>query len=393
MSVLHYDVVIIGGGIHGAGVAQAAAAKGYSVLVLEQTGIGSGTSSRSSKLIHGGLRYLETGQFHLVRESLREREWLLRIASDLVKRIPFYIPIYKTSLRGCLTISLGLSLYALLGRLGKHVRFKIIPKVEWPNLDGIDLLNLSAVYQYWDAQTDDQALTQAVMRSAQDLGATLCLPAQFERAHRESDGFRLSYFHEGNRRHCKATTLINAAGPWLTQVLNHITPPVVPVETVLVQGTHIIVGGKIKNGIYYLEAPTDQRPVFVIPWKGRTLVGTTETAYTGDPAKVSATEAEMAYLLSTLAFYFPKFRALKKTQIESAFSGLRVLPGGQDAFGARPRETVLKVDDPTEPRLLTIYGGKLTTYRLTAQKIMERLAGSLPKREGKANPLELELRA
>ncbi len=392
MSVFHYDVAIIGGGIHGAGVAQAAAAKGYSVLVLEQTAIASGTSSRSSKLIHGGLRYLETAQFALVRESLREREWLLRMASGLVKRIPFYIPIYKSSKRGPLTLSLGLSLYALLGGLGEYVRFKIIPQLEWSKLDGIDPLNLSAVYQYWDAQTDDQALTQAVMRSARDLGATLCLPAEFEQAQRMSDGFRLSYVHEGRQKHCNATTLVNAAGPWLTQVLKRITPPVLKIETALVQGTHIIVDGKMERGIYYLEASADQRPVFVIPWKGRTMVGTTETAYTGDPSKVHPTEAEMAYLLETLAYYFPKYRTLKRSQIESAFAGLRVLPGGTDTFGARTRETVLEVDDPEQPRLVTIYGGKLTTYRGTAEKVMNRLAGSLPTREAKANPLKIKLR-
>lgn len=392
MSDLYYDVVVIGGGIHGAGVAQAAAAKGYRVLVLEQTGIGSGTSSRSSKLIHGGLRYLETAQFSLVRESLREREWLIRIANRLVKRIPFYIPIYKTSFRNSPTIATGLSLYALLGRLGEHVRFKVIPKSQWGNLDGIDTTDLCTVYQYWDAQTDDQALTQAVMNSAQTLGATLCLPAQFERAHREGDAFQLSYFHEGGRKQCKARTLINAAGPWVKEVLNRITPRASQIDTALVQGTHIIVDGEMKQGIYYMEAPADKRPVFVIPWKNRIMVGTTETTYTGDPAKVSPSETEMSYLLETLALYFPKFRTLKKTQIESAFAGLRVLPSGPGTFGTRPRETVLEVDDPIQPRLLTIYGGKLTTYRLTAQKVMGHLLESLPKRGKKADPLTLELR-
>ena len=163
-----YDLVVIGAGIHGVGVAQAAAAAGYSVLVLEQTGIASATSCRSSKLIHGGLRYLESGQLNLVRESLRERDILLRIAPQLVQLVPFYIPVYRHTARRPWQIRAGLALYAVLGNLRRHAWFAALPRVQWGNLDGLATENLQAVFRYQDAQTDDAALTQAVMRSAQD---------------------------------------------------------------------------------------------------------------------------------------------------------------------------------------------------------------------------------
>ena len=168
-----YDLVIIGGGIHGAGIAQAAAARGLSVMVLEQSGIASGTSSRSSKLIHGGLRYLESGQFALVRECLHERTLLLKLAPQLVKLKSFYIPVYRDTTRRPWLLHLGLSLYALLGGLHPAVRFCRVPQSRWRNLDGLDTAQLEAVFQYNDAQTDDAALTRAVMRSAQQLGAQL----------------------------------------------------------------------------------------------------------------------------------------------------------------------------------------------------------------------------
>jgi len=166
------DIVVVGAGIQGAGVAQAAAAAGYSVLLLEQTGIASGTSSRSSKLIHGGLRYLESGQFRLVRECLRERALLLRNAPSFVRLAPHYIPVYRETRRRPLLLRAGLSLYAVLGGLHPEVRFRQLPRSAWSDLDGLNQDGLQAVFRYFDAQTDDAALTRAVVSSAQSLGAT-----------------------------------------------------------------------------------------------------------------------------------------------------------------------------------------------------------------------------
>ena len=193
-------------------MAQAAAAAGYSVLVLEKTGIACATSCRSSKLIHGGLRYLESGQFNLVRESLRERETLLRIAPHLVKRLPFHIPVYKSSTRSTLTIRAGLSLYALLDNLKRRSHFSTVTRAEWDTLDGLDTTGLKAVFRYSDAQTDDAKLTQAVMRSAQTLGAELLCPAEFISAARTSSGWRVHLRDAHGEQEIDAATLVIRRG-------------------------------------------------------------------------------------------------------------------------------------------------------------------------------------
>jgi glycerol-3-phosphate dehydrogenase len=387
MSVADYDVVIIGGGIHGVGVAQAAAAAGYSVLLIERTALASGTSSRSSKLIHGGLRYLESARFGLVRESLREREILLRIAPGLVHRVRFHIPIYGNSRRPAWMIRAGLSLYALLGGLSRHARFDTLPRARWDGLDGLDTRGLRAVFRYEDAQTDDTLLTQAVMRSAQQYGAELRCPANFLSARRRDDDY-VVHIIEGKDEHtCRAKTLVNAAGPWAGTVLERITPRPATLPVDLVQGAHIIVGNETRHGIYYLEAPQDGRAVFVMPWQQHTLVGTTETRFDGDPSAVSARPEEVAYLQETLWRYFPGHRGT----LLGSFAGLRVLPHGSGAAFHRSRETILHPDNPDHVRLVTVYGGKLTGYRATAVKVMRLLKKSLPARAARADTSEISL--
>ena len=387
MSAADYDVVVIGGGIHGVGVAQAAAAAGYSVLLLERVALASGTSSRSSKLIHGGLRYLESARFGLVRESLREREILLRIAPGLVHRVPFHIPVYGNSRRPSWMIRAGLGLYALLGGLSRQTRFETLPRTRWHGLDGLDPRGLRAVFRYQDAQTDDALLTQAVMRSAQKLGAELRCPANFLSARRSGDDF-VVHILEGEDEHiCRARTLVNAAGPWVGTVLERITPrpTVLPVD--LVQGAHIIVGNETRHGIYYLEAPQDGRAVFVMPWQEHTLVGTTETPYDGNLSAVSARPEEITYLQETLWRYFPGHRG----KLLGSFAGLRVLPHGSGPAFHRSRETILHPDNPDHVRLVTVYGGKLTGYRATAARVMHLLKRSLPARAPRADTSEIIL--
>jgi glycerol-3-phosphate dehydrogenase len=172
------DVLVVGGGIHGAGCAQAAAAAGHSVLLLEQRALAAGSSSRSSKLIHGGLRYLESGQWRLVRESLHERTTLLRLAPDLVKLRQFHIPLYGDTRRRGWQLRVGLTLYAALAGFDRSAGFGTVPRRLWGELDGLQSRGLRQVYWYHDAQTDDRLLTEAVVRSAQSLGAELRMPAQ-----------------------------------------------------------------------------------------------------------------------------------------------------------------------------------------------------------------------
>jgi glycerol-3-phosphate dehydrogenase len=382
-----HDVVVVGGGIHGAGVAQAMAAAGFSCLLLEERDFAAGTSSRSSKLIHGGLRYLESAQLALVRESLRERTILLTIAPKLVRVVPFLIPIYPETTRRPRTIRAGLGLYALLGNLRREALFARVPPEEWDGLDGLDTRRLEAVFRYHDGQTDDAALTRAVVRSARELGALAVAPARFERAERRVDGWSVTWSEHGTTRRVLARALVNAAGPWIEDVRARIDPKPPGFAVELVAGAHLELEGRLERGIYYVEAPRDRRAVFAIPWKGRTMVGTTETPYAGDPARVAATSGEVEYLLETFAHYFPR----RSTTVLASWAGNRVLPHTEGRAFDRPRETTLVVDDEARPRLVAIYGGKLTGYRATAEKVVSRLLPHLPRRARVARTDELPL--
>jgi len=383
----HFDVVVVGGGIHGVGVAQAVACAGYSVLVLEQTALAAGTSSRSSKLIHGGLRYLEGHAYGLVRESLHERSILLRIAPDLVCLQPFFIPVYPDTTRRPLMLRAGLSLYALLGGIHHSSRFRSLPRREWDRLDGLDTHQLQAVFQYFDAQTNDAELTRAVMHSATRLGATLACPAEFTAAEIDTQRCSIEYRQGGIGKHCSADVIINAGGPWAGRVDECISPapPHNPIE--LVQGAHLVVPGKLSRGCYYMEAPQDRRAVFLLPWGEHALLGTTEHRYTGDPAAVAARPDEERYLLEVLAHYFPR----RPTTVIERFAGLRVLPASTNVAFRRSRETMLTVNDPKRPRLVSIYGGKLTGYRATAEKVMHMLRHTLPPRTAVAYTADIKL--
>lgn len=381
------DVLVIGGGIHGAGVAQAAAAKGYSVCLLEQNDLAAGTSSRSSKLIHGGLRYLESGQWRLVRECLFERSLLLKNAPELVQLKPFFIPVYKHTSRRPLTLSLGLAAYGLLTGWNKAARFKRVARSDWDALDGLSQQNLQAVLQYWDAQTDDALLTRAVMHSAIELGAELIMPARFQGAQWQTDHWEVNYQQGDVQKNCQARVIVNAAGPWANQVLEKFQPAAKPCAVELVQGTHLVMDGEISKGIYYVEAPQDQRAVFVMPWYGKTLLGTTEKIYHGDPAQVAPTQQEVDYLLTVLQHYFPSHSQV----VEQSFAGLRVLPASDSAAFSRPRETVFHREPVNKPRLLSIFGGKLTAYRATAEQAVNYLSPSLPAKKARADTRNLKL--
>lgn len=376
-----FDLIVVGGGIHGVGVAQAAAAAGYRAVLLEKEALASGTSSRSSKLIHGGLRYLETGQVGLVRELLRERALLLRNAPDLVQMEPFYLPHYRQARRSSWQLRLGLVLYGLLGGGG----FKVLPRRQWSMLDGLRLDGLQEVLQYWDARTDDAALTRAVMASALSLGAELWCPATLVAADVGKEAVEVTVQRNGRQHTLLGTILINAAGPWLNRVLARITPVIRPLEVELVQGAHLVIAAPSFSGVYYLEA-RDGRGVLAMPWQGQLLVGTTETLFTGDPDNVLPLPEEKAYLEQVVHDYFPELQR----EVVGQFAGLRVLPAGAGGFWHRSRAVILHSYAAT-PRLLSIYDGKLTNYRATAEKVMRRLRPLLPARKKIASTAELPL--
>lgn len=379
-----YDVVIIGGGIHGVGCAQAAAAAGYRTLLIEQHDIASATSSRSSKLIHGGLRYLESSQFSLVAESLRERELLLRNASDLVKLVPFTIPVYRHTRRKSWQIAMGLTLYALLGRFRPSTRFRRLPRQEWSQLTGLNTDGLRAVYQYSDGQTDDAALSRAVMQSAQTLGAELICPARFINA-TCNNGFTISLVANNQKHKLTTHAVINAAGPWINTVLANTQPRPDTLAIELIQGAHVVLDEPAPEAVFYVEAE-DGRAVFIMPWKGKTLVGTTEKTYSSDPATVAATDEEIEYLIRTARRIFPHIN----TTVTESFAGLRVLPHLPVAAFHRSRETLLHTNKQL-PGMVSIVGGKLTAYRSTAEKVVKMLAPQLPARKKIADTRELRL--
>jgi len=385
-----FDLVIIGCGIHGAGVAQAAAARGHSVLVLEQQAIAHGSSSRSSKLIHGGLRYLESAQFALVYECLHERDLLLKLAPELVRMVPFHIPVYRDTTRRPWKLRTGLALYALLCGLRTSGRFSSLPRAQWSQLDGLATEALEAVFRYQDAQTDDALLTRAVMESALRFGAELRVPARFVSGELHRAEAVIDYEHDGKVTSCRATTVVNASGPWVNHCLDRFTPGLRQHAVDLVQGAHIMLPGQLRQGIYYMEAAQDRRAVFAMPWGDRIMVGTTEQPFHGDPERVQPLEVEKRYLLDVFTRYFPAHRH-GLDSIADAFAGLRVLPASDgDAF-SRPRGTLLLTDRDHKPRVLSIYGGKLTAYRAESDKVMARLAPSLPQRLRRADTRHLSL--
>ena len=365
-----FDVVVIGAGIHGAGVAQGAAAAGYSVLVLEKNEVAAGTSCKSSKLIHGGLRYLESAQFSLVRKSLKERALLCRLAPDLVKLKPFYIPVYKSTTRRPWKIRAGLSLYALLGGLKKENLFKCISRKNINKLDQLEQNNLEKVYQYHDGQTNDVELTKAVMVSAKQLGAELFLPVQILSIHKNTSGFNVRFIKDNKEQNIQTKIIINAAGPWVNECHKLVQPEAQSLEIDLVQGTHIILDAPAPSGIYYLEAE-DKRVVFVIPYEYngevKTMVGTTEKLFQGKADEVAATTEEIDYLIKVYKTYFPKHTNIN---IINQFAGLRVLPKDDGSMFSRPRDTILHW---AMPGLLTLYGGKLTAYRSTSELVIKKI--------------------
>lgn len=380
-----YDVAVVGGGIQGVGAAQAAAAAGYRVILFEQQGLAAGTSSRSSKLIHGGLRYLESGQFGLVRKALSERAILLRLAPELVRLVPFYIPIYPATRRRSWQIRAGLSLYAALGSFSGDTRFRKIQRRSFPELALKDTASLQAVYQYHDAQTDDRALTLSVMQSAMQLGAELICPGRVSRLVHENGRFVIAYQHGDTQVECLSRVVVNAAGPWVNEVLRHVTPLIPGLDVDLVQGAHLVLAEPAPQGVYYVEAPQDQRAVFVMPWQGRTMIGTTETAYHGKPEDTTPTQDEIEYLLQVYRHYFSG-----DDRVVDSFAGLRVLPRAPRHFFHRPRDTIL-YQHPDYQALLTVYGGKLTCYRDTAQQLMEKIRPMLPRKEPVADTSRLPL--
>jgi glycerol-3-phosphate dehydrogenase len=362
-----FDVAVIGGGIQGAGVAREAAAAGLRTLLIERDEWAAATSRWSSKLIHGGLRYLESGQLNLVYHSLQERQHLFREQPALVKPVKFFIPIYRHTKRRPWQIRAGLSIYALLAGLHSQSRFCSIPRTRWNELGGLQTENLQAVFQYWDGQTDDAALTRTIAANAQQAGAQCMQHSELLSAMQQSRGLLLSIKTGDDIWQCRARNIVNATGPWVNETLQRCSP--LPPARALswVKGSHIVLPPMALPGIFYLEAPRDGRAVFVMPWRNSTLIGTTEVEV--DTPQSSPTQTEIDYLLETARHYFPQLT----TEIVDSFAGVRVLPASSDRPFSRARESVLTKSISGDGAIVSIYGGKLTTFQHTAEQVLQLL--------------------
>ena len=378
-----FDVIIIGAGINGAGIARDAAMRGLKVLLIDKGEPGCGTTSASTRLIHGGLRYLEHFEFGLVRESLREREILLRIAPHLVKPLPIAIPTYKQGKRGRLTIRAGMVLYDLLSwgkSLPSHQMLSRAQTLErWPGLNPDGLVG-SALY--YDAQVEfPERLVAANVRSACEFCAEV-------RTHTRVTGFTVEdgkvsgveFVSENDQKEfAEAAIVINAAGPWIDLVLER-----APVESPKLiggtKGSHLIVPpfpSAPANAIY-LEARSDGRPIFIIPWNKLYLIGTTDVRFEGNPDEVRCEPWEIDYLLSETNIALPN-AGLTRESILDTYSGVRPLPATDDKDEQSITRRHFIREHPRLPNLLSIVGGKLTTYRSLAQECVDLIFRKLGK--------------
>ena len=380
-----FDLLVIGGGIHGAAVARDAAGRGLSVLLCERDDLGGATSSASSKLVHGGLRYLEHGGFRLVREALAEREVLMATAPHLVQPLRFVLP-RAEGLRPDWMVRTGLWLY---DRMGGPIS---LPRSKAQALRGTPYgaalrPGYERAYVYSDCRTDDSRLTLAHALAAAELGAAIETRTEVVAAAREGGAWRVTLerrppvgaaaARDRGARVVRARMLLNAAGPWVEQVLRSVArrPPHTPLR--LVKGSHIVLPRLYPGAHAYILQQPDRRVVFVIPYEQEfTLVGTTEIVL-AEPGPVAISSDEIDYLCAAAGRYLAA--PVQPEQVVWSFAGTRALVGGAEgrSASALSRDAVLDVDlepghDGAAP-LLSIYGGKLTTSRALAERAVERL--------------------
>jgi len=416
----YFDVIVVGAGINGTGIARDAAMRGLRVLMLDKGDISSGTTQWATRLIHGGLRYLEHYEFALVRESLRDREALLHIAPHLVKPLGFLVPIYDRSARGPLMVRLGMTLYDTLSydkSMDRHKMFKRDRVRE--REPGLNPEGLKAAAFYYDAQVEYAeriAVENAI--SARGHGATIITYANVERMlmdNGEVKGVQFTDVLGGESYTARAPVTVNVAGPWVDEVLAELQRPGGDENVGRfmggTKGSHLVVDpfpGAPKGEALYVEARKDGRPYFIVPWNGRYLIGTTDLRYDEDLDYVSASEEEIQYLLDETNYVIPEAR-LTREDVLFTYSGVRPLPynpegetggvtrshvvfdhaKGESAAGGKV--TSASAEMPRVGGLLSIIGGKLTTYlnlgRQTTDAVFKKLGRKAPKSKSRKVPL------
>ena len=366
-----FDLFIIGGGINGAGIARDAAGRGLSVCLVDKGEIGGATSSWSTKLIHGGLRYLENYEFKLVRESLKEREIVYRIAKKISKPIPFIIP-HTDKIRPAWLIKFGLLLYDNLGgktSIPKSKRLDLNKK--FPN---ILKEKYKTGFQYYDIQIDDKKLTKLNAQDAKRNKAKILEYNKVKKAEIINNEWVISL---QNRKKIKSKVLINATGPWINETLHKNIKIKSKNKIRLVKGSHIITKKLYKEDVAFTFQNTDKRIIFVIPYKKKfSLIGTTEVEVKS-PENTVISKQETQYLIRSVNNYLKK--QISKKDIVDTYSGIRPLIEDFKEASKVTRDYVFDLNIVKKLPLLNIYGGKLTTYRKLSEKVLLDLKKFLPK--------------
>jgi len=381
-----YDLLIIGGGINGVGIARDAAGRGLKVLLVEQSDLASATSSASTKLIHGGLRYLEYFEFRLVAEALAERETLLRIAPHIIWPLQFVLP-HESHLRPAWMIRAGLFLYDHLGhRVLGFGGVSSLPKSKGVRLaaDGYGAglkRDFERGFLYYDCWVDDARLVVLNARSAAAHGAAILTRTRLVSARREGTEWVATLNGGAGGRTVHASAIVNAAGPWVRQVLDDVLK-VKPSATVrLVKGSHIVVPRIHEESHAFILQNPDRRVIFMIPYERQfTLVGTTDVPVTRDDYRARITRKEIDYLCEAASRYAEK--PISPGMVVWSYSGVRPLyDDGKEDPSAVTRDYHLQLDTGAEPDgapVLSVFGGKITTYRRLAEQAMEKLSGRFP---------------
>lgn len=373
-----FDLAIIGGGINGTGIARDAAGRGLRVLLVEMNDLASGTSSASSKLIHGGLRYLEHGAFRLVREALNEREVLLHMAPHVVRPLRFVLPPLP-GLRSAPVLRLGLWLYDLLGARKVLPRSRTIDLTTHPYGHPLKR-NFRYGFEFSDCLVDDSRMVVLNALDAAERGAEIRTRTRLARADRQ-EVWELVMNNRGRRSVARARVLINAAGPWIGEVADTVIRVPLRMPVRLIKGSHIVVRRRYQEDAGYLLQTADGRVVFVLPFAGDfTLIGTTDENYVGDVATPTPSGKEILYLCDVVNEYFRD--RLTPDEPVWSFAGVRALhDDGSTRAKDVTRDYALTLDETYRMApLLTVYGGKITTHRRLAEEALARIAHFFPMR-------------
>lgn len=391
-----FDVAVIGAGINGAGIARDAALRGLKVIVLDKRDMCSGCSAISSRLIHGGLRYLEYGEIPLVYESLHERRYLRLTAPHLVEPLRICIPIYRGARRGPLLIRLGMILYDLLSWRKTVPRHEMLSEAQLTKAEpGLAAEGLRAAARYYDAQvTYAERLVLENLLAARSAGAAIRTHSEVTHIVVKEGAVEAVDYRDAAGREVRVPVrlVVNAAGPWVDRVLDAAAGP----TRRLIGGTkgsHIIVSsfGGAPHDAFYVEAAADGRPFFIIPWNGLYLIGTTDIRYDGDLDEVRASDEEIEYLLAETNRVFPQAR-LSRAAIHYAYAGVRPLPRKEKGpESAITRRHIIRENADIARGLVSIIGGKLTTYRSLAEHTVDKLARLLGRRLPRCRTREIDL--